>query len=176
MKTSLLLVDDDQILRQRMAQAFERRGYLVDQAQSVSEARTLLSSRSYPLAVIDLSLGDGSGLEVLSSVLEASKLARAVILTGYGTIATSVEAIQMGAVHYLTKPTHVDSILVALQEKEASEPDSPTEVPSLSQVEWEHMQRVLNDCDGNITRAAKLLGMHRRSLQRKLQKVPVKLR
>ncbi|MCB0331960.1 MAG: response regulator [Bdellovibrionales bacterium] len=176
MNVSLLLVDDDDTLRERMATAFARRGYEVTQAGSIEEAKTCISAESYVLAVIDLSLRDGSGLEVLRVLLRETPQARAVILTGYGTITTSVEAIQMGAVHYLTKPTDVDTILDALQEPFSSAITTKREVPSLSQVEWEHMHRVLHDCDGNISRAAKLLGMHRRSLQRKLQKAPAKLR
>ena len=171
---SLLLVDDDRVLRDRLSRAFVDRGYLVDSADSFVSGQKMISEGTYDYAVIDLQLGDGLGTDFLDQLIQVSPQTRAVMLTGYGTIRTAVDAVRKGAVEYLTKPTNADEILEALQSGERKQPGGfPS--PTLAQVEWEHMQRVLEKHDGNVTKAAKALGIHRRSLQRKLSKDPGKL-
>jgi two-component system response regulator RegA len=118
-------------------------------------------------------LPDQSGLEVVRQLKAIDDSTAIVVLTGYGSIATALEAVRLGAMHYLTKPTDADRILAAFQHGLAARPrDLPTEPPSLARVEWEHLNRVLTDCDGNVSEAARQLGMHRRSLQRKLSRYP----
>jgi two-component system response regulator RegA len=172
-QASLLLVDDDEALRERLGRAFSRRGYAVTSASTVAEA--LAAARIDPpeLAVIDLKLPDGSGLDVVRELHGLDGATRAVVLTGYGSIATAVEAVRLGAVDYVPKPATADAVLAALHRgAEADAP--PLTVPSLARVEWEHIQRVMEHCDGNVSHAAQLLGIHRRSLQRKLAKNPVR--
>ncbi len=181
---SILLVDDDEVFRKRLAKAFISRGFNVTEADGKCRALGRIQESTYDYAVIDLALPDGSGLEIVQMLSRQSPDTKCLVLTGYGTISTSVEAIKMGAVHYLTKPAHADKILEALNDR-TSPPinnyEDPTalnasaEIPSLSQIEWEHINRVLDDCDGNVSKAAKLLGIHRRSLLRKLSKSPGKL-
>ena len=175
---SILLVDDDERLRTRMARAFSERGYEVEQAGGHDEAIAIASKESTELAVVDLRMPGKSGLEVVRELHRIDPSTRIVVLTGYGSIATALEAVRLGATHYLTKPADVDEIIAAF-DREPGEADSPAiadgalpETPSLARVEWEHIQRVLTDCDGNITKAAERLGIHRRSLQRKLAKFP----
>jgi two-component system response regulator RegA len=127
------------------------------------------------LAIVDLRMANESGLDIVRQLRELDATVSIIMLTGYGSIATAIEAIKCGADHYLSKPVDVDQILSAfesIRDRERSSPRPPTKVPSLARVEWEHMQRVLADCGGNISQSAKLLGMHRRSLQRKLSKYP----
>lgn len=125
------------------------------------------------MAVVDLRLPDESGLDLVRQLKSIDASTAIVVLTGYGSIATALESVRLGATHYLTKPTDADRILAAFQHGLASRPrDLRTELPSLARVEWEHLNRVLTDCDGNVSEAARQLGMHRRSLQRKLSKRP----
>ena len=179
-KPSVLLVDDDQRLRSRMARAFEERGYETVQADGYEAAIELARSESTEYAVVDLRMPGKSGLEVVRELHEIDPATRIVVLTGYGSIATALEAVRLGATHYLTKPADVDEVLASFHRDEASSvvaegpKTSAAETPSLARVEWEHIQRVLTDCDGNITRAAEKLGIHRRSLQRKLAKFPTR--
>ncbi len=172
---SILLVDDDEILRSRLERSFQKRGFLVYTAGDREEA--LLVGRDYKpqLAVIDLKMPDLNGMNLLRELLDVSPQTRAVILTGYGSIANAVEAIKLGAVNYVTKPADADQVLAAFQ---ASTPDAPSEPddleknpPSLATAQWEHIQRVLADCDGNISEAARRLDIPRRTLQRKLKKM-----
>jgi two-component system response regulator RegA len=173
---SLLLVDDDAVFRSRLARAMTSRGLSVREAGSHDEAVALAREESPELALVDLRLPGQSGLEVVQSLKEIDPATSVVVLTGYGSIATALEAVRLGATHYLTKPVDADEILAAF----ARSPDQPfvagddEQVPSLARVEWEHIQRVLTDCQGNVSRAARLLGVHRRSLQRKLHKMPVR--
>ena len=126
------------------------------------------------MAVVDLRLGAESGLDVVRELKAIDSSTAIVVLTGYGSIATALESIRLGALHYLTKPTDPDRILAAFERGLAARPrDLPIDTPSLARVEWEHLQRVLTDCGGNISEAARELGMHRKSLQRKLAKRPV---
>lgn len=179
-KPSVLLVDDDERLRRRMARAFEERGYETAQAGGYDEAMTIATAESTELAVVDLRMPDRSGLEVVRELHRIDPATKIVVLTGYGSIATALEAVRLGATHYLTKPADVDEVIAALYRDESKGPGSrpstidqeTLETPSLARVEWEHIQRVLTDCGGNITKAARRLGIHRRSLQRKLAKFP----
>jgi two-component system response regulator RegA len=170
---SVLVVDDDEVFRTRLAKAFRDRGFDVRSARDAAEAIRSARQDSPEFAVVDLRMPDASGLEVVRELHDIDPASVIVMLTGYGSIATALEAVRLGAVHYLSKPVDIDQILVAFEGKSAPSTSSAG-VPSLARVEWEHIQRVLTDCDGNISRAARLLGLHRRSLQRKLSKDPVR--
>lgn len=173
---SVLVVDDDERLRSRLAQAFEDRGYDVLQAADYDSALSAVSEESTEFAVVDLRMPGKSGLELVRALHQLDEATKIVVLTGYGSIATALDAVRLGATHYLTKPADVEAVIAAFSKGElsADEPvEEPSEdPPSLARVEWEHIQRVLSDCNGNITQAAKQLGIHRRSLQRKLSKFP----
>jgi two-component system, response regulator RegA len=170
---NILVVEDDDAFRTILVAAFRDRGY---EAEGVADAASAIraAERDSPeMAVVDLRLPDQSGLEVVRALKEIDNATAIVVLTGYGSIATALESVRLGATHYLTKPTDADRILAAFQHGLALRPrDLPTDPPSLARVEWEHLNRVLTDCDGNISEAARQLGMHRRSLQRKLAKYP----
>jgi len=171
---SLLLVDDDEVLRARLARALRERGYDVRDAPDAATALRLVRETVIGWALIDLRLPDGSGLDLVRAVHAAAPHAPIVVLTGYGSIATALEAVRLGATHYLTKPANVDDVLAGfLGGAPANASVQPCEdVPSLERVEWEHINRVLADSGGNISEAARRLGLHRRSLQRKLAKRP----
>ncbi|MES1173455.1 MAG: response regulator [Myxococcales bacterium] len=171
---SVLVVDDDDVFRTRLGRAFQDRGFEVKTAPSAEQAIRLARQDSPEFAVVDLRMPGASGLDVVRELHAIDPATAIVMLTGYGSIATAVEAVRAGAVHYLSKPVDIDQILAAFEGKAAPDTGSEVGVPSLARVEWEHIQRVLSDCDGNISRAARLLGLHRRSLQRKLSKDPVR--
>ncbi len=179
-KPSILLVDDDERLRSRMARAFEERGYEVQQAEEYEGAVVIAERESTEYGVVDLRMPGKSGLEVVRELHRIDAATKIVVLTGYGSIATALEAVRLGATHYLTKPADVDEVIASF-ERDAIPDDSDAstaqgeapQTPSLARVEWEHIQRVLTDCGGNITKAAEKLGIHRRSLQRKLAKFPM---
>lgn len=180
-KPSLLLVDDDDRLRSRMARAFEERGYETQEADCYDAALAIGAEESTEFAVVDLRMPGKSGLEVVRELHRIDPSTKIVVLTGYGSIATALEAMRLGATHYLTKPADVDEVIASFDrdpsvpgEAGAAAPGSEPETPSLARVEWEHIQRVLTDCEGNITKAAERLGIHRRSLQRKLAKFPTR--
>jgi two-component system response regulator RegA len=167
-RPSLLLVDDDAVYRERLAKAITARGYEVRTAVDAESAAALAEADSPEFAVLDLRMPGESGLELLRRLRTIDSTTRVLMLTGYGSIATAMEAVRLGAVNYLTKPADVDDILAAFSpDGPATEPNAELETPSLARVEWEHIQRVLNDCEGNLSEAARRLGMHRRSLQRK---------
>ena len=170
---SLLIVEDDDVLRSRLAAAFVARGFSVRKAASVAEAEQLATDDPPELVVLDLRVGHDNGLTLIPVLLGIDPETRIVILTGYGSIATALEAVKRGATHYLTKPADADEILAAFS-KGTGDPaaPAPAESMSLDRVEWEYINRVLMDCDNNISEAARLLGMHRRTLQRKLNKFP----
>jgi two-component system, response regulator RegA len=174
-RPSLLLVDDDELLRERLARALRERGYEVMTAGSTEQALELARQDSPELAVVDLRMPGRSGLELVRELLSLDASTRVVVLTGYGSIATTVEAMRLGAINYLPKPADADDLLAAFargtQEPGLAAPE-PFQPPSLARAEWEHIQRVLADCGGNVSEAARKLGLHRRSLQRKLQKYP----
>ena len=174
-RPSLLLVDDDAVYRERLAKAMTARGYEVRTAADAEAAVALAEAESPELAVLDLRMPGESGLELLRRLKAIDPTTKILMLTGYGSIATALEAVRLGAVHYLTKPVDVDEILAAFDRDGAPAETLDTETPSLARVEWEHLQRVLNDCEGNLSEAARRLGMHRRSLQRKAdRKRPIK--
>ncbi len=167
-RPSLLLVDDDAVYRERLAQAITARGYEVRTAPDAETAAALAEADSPEFAVLDLRMPGESGLDLLRRLMAIDATTRVLMLTGYGSIATAMEAVRLGAVNYLTKPADVDDILAAFNpEGQGAEVAADLETPSLARVEWEHIQRVLIDCEGNLSEAARRLGMHRRSLQRK---------
>ena len=173
---SLLIVEDDDVLRGRLARAFRERGFEVREASDAKDASDLARREPPEYAVVDLRLQGASGLEVVQALGAIDPTTVIVVLTGYGSIATALEAIRLGATHYLSKPADVDEILAGFARAERSAgdaPPSPDGTPSLARVEWEHINRVLADCGGNVAKAARILGIHRRSLQRKLAKFPL---
>jgi two-component system response regulator RegA len=170
---SILVVEDDNAFRKILVNAFRDRGYEAEGVADAEAAIRAAESDSPEMAVVDLRLPDQSGLEVVRALKTIDPSTAIVVLTGYGSIATALESVRLGAAHYLTKPTDADRILAAFQHGLAARPrDLTTDPPSLARVEWEHLNRVLTDCEGNVSEAARQLGMHRRSLQRKLAKYP----
>ncbi len=170
---SILVVEDDNAFRTILVNALNERGYEARGVGDTSAAIRAAEHDSPEMAVVDLRLPDRSGLDVVRQLKAIDDSTAIVVLTGHGSIATALESVRLGATHYLTKPTDADRILAAFQHGLASRPrDLPTEPPSLARVEWEHLNRVLTDCDGNVSEAARQLGMHRRSFQRKLAKYP----
>ena len=167
---SLLLVEDDRPFLTRLARAMEGRGFVVETAESVDEAVAKVKAAPPAYAVVDMRLGDGNGLDVVAAIRELREDARTVILTGYGNIATAVTAVKLGAVDYLSKPADADDVFAALT-RTADEKVAPPENPmSADRVRWEHIQRVYEMCDRNVSETARRLNMHRRTLQRILAK------
>jgi two-component system, response regulator RegA len=171
-RPTVLIVDDDERFRARLSRAFEVRGWEVRGAADAAEAVALAERESPEHALVDLRMPGEDGLSLLQRLLAIDPATRVLVLTGYGSIATAVRAMRLGASDYLTKPAEIDEILRALRGGDAGD-EVPLSVPSLARTEWEHIQRVLTQCDGNVSQAARLLGIHRRSLQRKLAKFPV---
>jgi two-component system response regulator RegA len=166
----LLIVDDDAPLCQRLARAMERRGFAVETAESVAGGIAAATERPPAFAVVDLRLADGSGLDVVTALRQARPSARIVMLTGYGNIVTAVAAVKAGAVDYLPKPADADQVVHALLADEAAPPPPPDDPMSADRVRWEHIQRVFEQCDRNVSETARRLKMHRRTLQRILGK------
>jgi len=169
---TILLVDDDAVFRERLTRAMEARGLLVLTAQDRESALSAAEDAPPQLAVVDLRMPNTSGLDVVRDLVELRPDMKVIVLTGFGSIATALEALRAGAVDYLTKPADADQILAALRGEKPPEEPAPRSVPSLERVEWEHIQRVLSECEGNISQAARVLGIHRRTLQRKLANHP----
>jgi two-component system response regulator RegA len=168
---TLLIVDDDEPLRTRLARALEKRGFVVATADSVAAGKSHAAGSPPAFAVVDLRLGDGSGLDVVQALRAARPDVRVVVLTGYGNIATAVAAVKAGAVDYLPKPADADAIEAALMARGAQTMAPPPENPmSADRVRWEHIQRVFEQCDRNVSETARRLRMHRRTLQRILAK------
>ena len=167
----LLLVDDDASYRQVLARALARRGERVSEAADIAGALAAVADQTFDGIVLDLRLGEDSGLHALAALRQAQPTSRILLLTGYASIATAVEAIKRGADNYLPKPAQVDEILAALFETSAVA-DVPTTPVHPRRLEWEHLQRVMAEHEGNVSAAARALGLHRRSLQRKLGKKP----
>ncbi len=167
---TLLILDDDGPLRIRLSRAMERRGFLVTAVENVREG--LAAARATPpaYAIIDLRLADGSGLDVVSALRDARPDARIVMLTGYGNIATAVAAVKAGAIDYLPKPADADAITAALLDHADALPPPPENPMSADRVRWEHIQRVYEQCERNVSETARRLRMHRRTLQRILAK------
>ncbi len=170
---SVLVVDDEENFRIRLVRALQTRGFEARGASDGHEAIRSATLESPECAVVDLRMPRMSGLSVVRELHRIDPTTRIVVLTGYGSIATALDAVRSGAVHYLTKPAELDEIIAAFDHDGVpAETPPPAHVPSLDRVEWEHIDRVLTNCGGNVTQAAALLGLHRRSLQRKLQKRP----
>jgi two-component system response regulator RegA len=167
---TLLIVDDDAPLCQRLARAMEKRGFVVTTAESVAAGTELATGRPPAFAVVDLRLADGSGLDVVQAVRRARPSARVVVLTGYGNIATAVAAVKAGALDYLPKPADADAVESALLAQGSALPPPPADPMSADRVRWEHIQRVFEQCDRNVSETARRLKMHRRTLQRILSK------
>lgn len=167
---SLLLVDDDEPFVKRLARAMEKRGFEVETAESVTEGRAMATARPPAFAVIDLRLEDGNGLDVVETIRERRPDARIVVLTGYGAIATAVAAVKIGATDYLSKPADANEIMAALLAKGDALPPPPENPMSADRVRWEHIQRVYEQCERNVSETARRLNMHRRTLQRILAK------
>jgi two-component system response regulator RegA len=167
---TLLIVDDDEPLRRRLQRAMEQRGYQVTTAESVAAGVAVASASAPAFAVVDLRLGDGSGLDIVAALRKARAGARIVVLTGYGNIATAVAAVKAGAVDYLPKPADADQIAAALEAGDRPLPPPPENPMSADRVRWEHIQRVYEQCDRNVSETARRLNMHRRTLQRILNK------
>lgn len=167
---TLLLVDDDEAFLKRLARAMEKRGFEPVLAASVAEGRQIALDAPPAYAVIDLRLGDGNGLDVVETLREARPDARIVVLTGYGAIATAVAAVKIGATDYLAKPADAHDITDALLSRKGELPPPPENPMSADRVRWEHIQRVYELCDRNVSETARRLNMHRRTLQRILAK------
>lgn len=170
----ILLVDDDAVFTGVMTRGFQRRGFAVLACGSGEEAVARCAAFHPSHILLDLNMPGTSGLIALPLLLAAAPGARLVVLTGYSSIATAVEATRAGAANYLCKPASIDEILVAFSGAQDSPPEVAAEPISVERLEWEHIQRILQDNDGNISATARSLGMHRRTLQRKLQKRPVR--
>lgn len=170
---SILLVDDSDEFRERLGRAFRDRGYVVCTAANYDEAIEVAREEMPDRAVVDLRMPGRSGLELLRDLKALDDSIEVLLLTGFGSIPTTVDAVRLGAVNVLTKPADADDILAGFERASADIDHPPTsneEVPSLARAEWEHIHRILADCGGNISEAARRLGIHRRSLQRKLRK------
>lgn len=172
MISPILLVDDDATYRDRLARALTTRGHQVETAGDAESAIAAARHHQPGGIVLDLKMPGRTGVAVIEELRAAAPGARIIILTGYGSIATAMEAVRLGAADYLTKPADADQILMALGDSAFRQAKVAPQVPTLDRVEWEHIQRVLTECGGNISKAARLLGLHRRSLQRKLEKLP----
>ncbi len=172
---AVMVIDDDPLFNRVLCRALKNRGFEAVGALGAEEAAALIPATGAARAVLDLNLAGVSGLTLIAPLLAANPDCRIVVLTGYASIATAVEAIKLGATHYLAKPTDVEAILAAF-EATAPRPDlaPPSQPLSVDRLEWEHIQRVLKEHDGNISATARALKMHRRTLQRKLMKRPVK--
>jgi two-component system, response regulator RegA len=167
---SLLIVDDDAPLCQRLARAMEKRGFIVTTAETVAAGMEAATALPPAFAVVDMRLTDGSGLDVVQALRRARANTRIVMLTGYGNIATAVAAVKAGAVDYLPKPADADAVEAALLAKGDTLPPPPDDPMSADRVRWEHIQRVFEQCDRNVSETARRLKMHRRTLQRILSK------
>lgn len=171
----LLLVDDDQTFCQVLSQALQKRNFDVLVAHDLKSGSEINDKYNILYAVVDLRIGQESGLEMVDQLHLRNENMRIVVLTGYASIATAVEAVKLGATHYLTKPANADEIVAALYKDQGDTAEPVKERPlSVKRLEWEHLQKVLMEHNGNISAAARALGMHRRTLQRKLDKRPVK--
>lgn len=167
---SLLLVDDDGPFLRRLARAMEARGFTVDIAESVAEGLAKARQRPPKYAVVDMRLQDGNGLDVIEAIRERRDDTRIIVLTGYGNIATAVTAVKLGAIDYLAKPADADEVFAALTRKPGERAEVPENPMSADRVRWEHIQRVYEMCERNVSETARRLNMHRRTLQRILAK------
>ncbi|HCY55426.1 MAG TPA: two-component system response regulator [Oceanicaulis sp.] len=169
-RKSLLIVDDDEVFLNRLGRSMERKGFTPTLASSVSEGKRRAAESAPDYAVIDLRLQDGNGLEVVEAIRKVNEEASIVMLTGYGNIATAVAAVKSGAIDYLSKPADADDVVKALLAAPGTKPEPPENPMSADRVRWEHIQRVFELCDHNVSETARRLNMHRRTLQRILAK------
>ena len=167
---SLLIVEDDKSFLQRLARAMEGRGFVVATAESVADGLLQVEKTPPAFAVVDMRLGDGNGLDVISAIKKRRPEARAIILTGYGNIATAVTAVKLGAVDYLAKPVDADDVVAAFLALDSKKIEPPENPMSADRVRWEHIQRIYELCGRNVSETARRLNMHRRTLQRILAK------
>ncbi|PHS73823.1 MAG: two-component system response regulator [Cycloclasticus sp.] len=171
----LLIIDDDEIYCTVLRDAFTRRGFNVEVAYNEQQAIQQIENFEPELAVVDLRLEQSSGLHLIERLKESDENTKIIMLTGFASIATAVEAVKLGATQYITKPANVDEILAAFEQTIPDTEIMPAAQPlSVKRLEWEHMQKILLECDGNVSEAARRLKMHRRTLQRKLAKHPVR--
>ncbi len=173
-RVCMMIVDDDAVFRERLMRAIAHRGFEVHGASNATEAMETARKVRPTRAVLDMRMPGKTGLELVTDLVQFDPDLQIVMLTGYGSIPTAVEAVRLGAIEYLTKPVDADQLLAVFDKDDAEFAQSQAQMttPSLARVEWEHIQRVLSDCSGNISQAARVLGIHRRSLQRKLNKFP----
>ena len=169
-RPTLLLVDDDRPFLQRLSRAMETRGFVVTMAETVREGSMFAKDSNRDFAVVDMRLEDGNGLDVVSILQEHSSETRVIVLTGYGNIATAVTAVKLGAIDYLAKPADADDVYAALMQDPNDKAEPPENPMSADRVRWEHIQRVYELCDRNVSETARRLNMHRRTLQRILAK------
>jgi two-component system response regulator RegA len=167
---TLLIVEDDKPFQQRLARAMETRGFSVRTADSVADGLHEVEAAAPAFAVVDMRLGDGNGLDVISALKKRRPDVRAIVLTGYGNIATAVDAVKLGAVDYIAKPADADDVVNALLATEGRKVEPPENPMSADRVRWEHIQRVYELCGRNVSETARRLNMHRRTLQRILAK------
>jgi two-component system response regulator RegA len=167
---TLLLVDDDEAFVKRLARAMEKRGFVPETAESVAAGKAIAAARPPAFAVVDLRLEDGNGLDVVEALRDRRPDCRIIVLTGYGAIATAVAAVKFGAIDYLSKPADADDVTNALLSRGGQMPPPPENPMSADRVRWEHIQRVYEMCDRNVSETARRLSMHRRTLQRILAK------
>lgn len=166
----LLVVDDDRPFLTRLGRAMETRGFEVETCESITEAYAQIKSNPPDFAVVDMRLGDGNGLDVVAAIRKVKPECKAIILTGYGNIATAVTAVKLGAVDYLSKPADADDVFAALMREPGDKAEPPENPMSADRVRWEHILRVYELCDRNVSETARRLNMHRRTLQRILAK------
>ena len=167
---TLLIVEDDRSFLQRLAKALEQRGFAVATAESVADGLMQVERAAPAFAIVDMRLGDGNGLDVISALKRRRPEARGIILTGYGNIATAVNAVKLGAVDYLAKPVDADDVVAALLAQDNARIEPPENPMSADRVRWEHIQRIYELCGRNVSETARRLNMHRRTLQRILAK------
>jgi len=170
MNKSLLVVDDDLPFRERLSRSMEKKGFEVDSADSFASAVEIIEKQNYDYAIVDMRLTDGSGLELIKKMQIKSPGTKSLLLTGYGNIATAVAAIKSGAIDYLPKPAEVDQIYDALTNSKEILPPPPENPMTADRIRWEHIQRVFVQCNRNVSETARRLRMHRRTLQRILNK------
>ena len=170
MTKELMIVDDDLPFRERLSRSMEKKGFNVESAESFSLASQIIEKKNYDYAIVDMRLSDGSGLELIKIIQSKSPGTKSLLLTGYGNIATAVAAIKSGAIDYLPKPAEIDQIYAALTNSKEVLPPPPENPMTADRIRWEHMQRVFVQCNRNVSETARRLRMHRRTLQRILNK------
>tara|TARA_B100001758_G_scaffold211683_1_gene195159 strand:- start:178 stop:705 length:528 start_codon:yes stop_codon:yes gene_type:complete len=170
MNMSLLVVDDDLPFRERLSRSMEKKGFNVESAESFTLASQIIEKKKYDYAIVDMRLSDGSGLELIKIIQNKSPRTKSLLLTGYGNIATAVAAIKSGAIDYLPKPAEIDQIYDALTNSKEVLPPPPENPMTADRIRWEHIQRVFVQCNRNVSETARRLRMHRRTLQRILNK------